>query len=236
MIAVLVPPGALAPGAVLQLDDEEARHLHVRRVAPGYPVTLLDGQGGTAAATLEPTSGGWRAHVSEVRTEPRPPTFVLAVGAGDRDRFADLVERAAEFGATAVVPLETERSRSVATRVRTGHLARLRRKAREALKQCQGAWAPEVLEPVPLAAIRDGARGMRWIADATGVPPGPLAADDALTVAVGPEGGFTDAERDSMVAAGFLPVRLGPRVLRFDTAAVAAAAAVHLLRRNGETG
>jgi 16S rRNA (uracil1498-N3)-methyltransferase len=66
------------------------------------------------------------------------------------------------------------------------------------------------------------------------VPPGPLAMEDDLTVAIGPEGGFTEAERESMVAAAYLPVRLGPRVLRFDTAGVAAAAAVHLLRRNGE--
>jgi 16S rRNA (uracil1498-N3)-methyltransferase len=234
MIAVLVPPGALAPGAVLRLEPEEARHLQARRVAPGDPVTLLDGRGGRAAATLEPAPGGWRALVCEVRSEPRPPTFVLAVGAGDRDRFADLVERAAEFGATAVVPLETERSRSVASRVRPGHLARLRRRAREALKQCRGTWAPEVLEPLPLAALRDGARGMRWLADAAGGAPGPLAMEDDLTVAIGPEGGFTEAEREAMVAAGFLPIRLGPRVLRFDTAAVAAAAAVHLLRRNGE--
>ena len=68
--------------------------------------------------------------------------LTLAVGAGDRDRFAWLVEKAVELGVTAVVPLETERTAGVATRVATTqHLAKLRRQALEAIKQCGAAWA-----------------------------------------------------------------------------------------------
>jgi 16S rRNA (uracil1498-N3)-methyltransferase len=83
---------------------------------------------------------------------------------------------------------------------------------------------------VPLEEFLGATRGTRWVADAEGGGAPPLGPDEPVTVAVGPEGGFTPSERAVLLAAGFLPVRLGPRVLRFETAAVAAATVVHLRR------
>ena len=88
------------------------------------------------------------------------------MGAGDRDRFAWLVEKATELGVTSVIPLETERTAGVASRVRTQHLERLRRHALEAVKQSGAAWATRVEEPVSLGEI--AARpivGQGWVAD-----------------------------------------------------------------------
>jgi 16S rRNA (uracil1498-N3)-methyltransferase len=228
--AVLVAPGTLEPGAVVELDAAEAHHLRVRRAAAGEVVRLLDGAGGIGEGTLAGGGTGWRAQVMAVRRVAPPPPLVLAVGAGDRERFALVVEKAAELGATAVVPLETERSRNVAGRVRPAHAERLRQRGLEALKQCGGAWAPYLSAPVGLEEFLGSASGVRWLADAEGGGVPALAADDAVTVAIGPEGGFTPGERSAILAAGFVAVRLGARVLRFETAAVAAATAVHLRR------
>lgn len=230
MTAVLVPPGTLEPGAVLQIAEAEAHHLRVRRAAAGELVRLLDGAGGVGEGTLVGAGGGWRVAVTAARREAPPPPLVLAVGAGDRERFATLVEKAAELAVTAVVPLETERSRNVAGRVRPAHVERLRQRGLETLKQCGGAWGPVLSAPVPIEEFLGTAGGARWLADADGGSVPPLGPHEPVTVAIGPEGGFTPSERSALLAAGFLPVRLGPRVLRFETAAVAAATAVHLRR------
>jgi 16S rRNA (uracil1498-N3)-methyltransferase len=161
--------------------------------------------------------------VERVEREPPPPATVLAVGAGDRDRFGLVAEQAAQLGATRIVPLETTWTASVATRLRDAHLERVRRRAREALKQCDAAWAPSVADPVGLAAFLAAPRdGSAWLADVDGEPTAPLGAGDPVTIAVGPEGGFTPDERAACRAAGFVPVRLGPHRLRFETAALAA--------------
>ena len=75
---------------------------------------------------------------------------------------------------------------------------------------------------------------VRWLADRAGAAPEGLTSESALTVAVGPEGGFTEEERQRLVAAGFQPICFGRAVLRFETAAVSAAAYVSILRRRGQ--
>jgi 16S rRNA (uracil1498-N3)-methyltransferase len=147
----------------------------------------------------------------------------LAVGGGDRDRFEWLAEKATELGVAALIPVETELTAAVATRIRPQHVAKLRRRALETLKQCGAAWVPEISPPVPLATLlARPLAGERWLADASGASAS--AVSPAATVLVGPEGGFTPAERAAALAGGFCPVRLGPYVLRFETAALAAAA------------
>ncbi len=228
--AVLVAPGSLEPGRRLELPEEEAHHLRVRRATTGQAVRLLDGAGGIGEGMLAALGPRWAVTVGAVRLVPPPPALVLAVGAGDRERFALVVEKAAELGATAVIPLETDRSRNVAGRVRPGHLERLRQRGREALKQCSGAWAPDVSEPTPLDVLLAGAEGARWVADGAGDLPPALGPASPVTVAVGPEGGLTEGERERLAGGGFAPVRLGPRILRFETAAIAALVAVQLRR------
>ncbi len=226
MITLVVAPGHLAAGVEVPVPAEETHHLRVRRGADTEPIRLVDGQGTVADATL-----AWRgreavARVAAVHQVPAPTALVLAAGAGDKDRFLGLIEKATELGATLVVPLATARAASVATAVRGSHLPRLRRRALEALKQCGAAWAPEVAPPEDLAHLL--ARPLpatRWLADAAGGVPGPVPAAGGLAVAIGPEGGFTEDERDQLLRAGFRPVRLGPHVLRFETAATAALAA-----------
>jgi 16S rRNA (uracil1498-N3)-methyltransferase len=155
----------------------------------------------------------------------RPLPLRLAVAAGDRDRFAWLVEKATELGVTELVPVETDRTAAVASRIREGQLGRLRRRALEAIKQCGAPWAPVVHPACPLAEfLAEALDGERWLADRSGQPPGSGFGIGPVTVLVGPEGGLSDQETQSARAAGFRPLRLAEHVLRFETAAVAAAA------------
>jgi 16S rRNA (uracil1498-N3)-methyltransferase len=146
-----------------------------------------------------------------------------------------MAEKAVELGVTLIVPLDTARSVTVASRLRETHTARLRRVVLEATKQSGSAWAPEVRTPIALSEfIADPIKGTGWLADPAGeVPPASL--DDApLAVLIGPEGGFTAEERSAILSSGYRPVVLGSNTLRFETAALAAAAAVLTarLRRN----
>jgi 16S rRNA (uracil1498-N3)-methyltransferase len=219
------------------LDEDESRHLTVRRAEPGALVQLLDGAGMRADGRLSRAGKDWSVEVSQVRREPAPVPVTLAVGAGDRERFGLLVEQAAQLGATAVVPLLTERTAGVSTRLRGEHLERVRRRGREALKQCGAVWAPEVGELRSLPEFLAGlAPGARWLADPEGGPRPPLEERAPLTIVVGPEGGFSAEERRSLLGAGFQPVRLGRHLLRFETAALAALTAAWLSREEGAHG
>ena len=228
VITLLAPVGALRAGAEVRLDRAELHHLKVRRGSDR--VRLADGAGTLGWGTL-------RDGVVSVETTeqvPASPALALLVGAGDKDRFVWLVEKAAELGVTEIQPVDTERSLTVATRLRASQTDRLGRRAREAIKQSGAAWAPVVGPPVPLTQALSQTAGMRWLADPQGSAP-PAVLDDApVTVLIGPEGGLTDAERTAALAAGFQPVRLASLTLRFETAAVAAAACVVAARLRGK--
>lgn len=237
MIAVLAPARAVAAGTRLTLDPEEARHLEVRRAREGDAVTVLDGAGVRGFGRLEREGSGYAVALERVASEPPPPPVTLAVGAGDRDRFALVAEQATQLGATRLVPVECERTRGVSTRLREGNLDRVRRRAREALKQSGALWAPGIDPPVPLERfLAEPGAGARWLADHGGRETPGLSPTEAVTILVGPEGGFTAAERDQILQAGFTAIRLGPHILRFDTAALAALSTAWQARHRGAHG
>ena len=224
---MLVAPGTLLADATIALEEEERHHLRVRRAIAGESVRVLDGMGCLAEGRLVQGKSGFDVAVGPVRRVREAPAFTLIVGAGDKERFGWLAEKAAELGVTDLVPLKTDRTRSVAAGIREGHVLALQRRARQAIKQSRAAWAPRVHPPEgPRDAAARGAGTRRWLADGRAEPPPAVPPDDALTVVVGPEGGLIDAERQIFLAADFTPVRLAPDLLRFETAALAAAAVV----------
>ena len=237
VITLLATPDALEAGGAVPLDATEVHHLRVRRVADGDIVRLVSGTGLVAFGPLARSGAEARVEVSRLERAPRPPALTLAVGAGEKDRFAWLVEKAAELGVTEVFPLETTHSVAVASKLRHGHLESLRRRALEAIKQCGAPWAPVVHEPLPFTEFaRQEPDGHRWLADPAGVPPGSLEPATPVTVVVGPEGGLTEPERAALLESGYQPVGLGPNTLRFETAAIAAAVVVNVARRGGGNG
>jgi 16S rRNA (uracil1498-N3)-methyltransferase len=225
--AVLVPPGRIREQAIVTLEEEEQHHLRVRRTDGGDALRVLDGAGGVADGRLIRQGKEFAVLIDAAWLEPKPAGFTLVVGAGDRDRFAWLVEKAAELGVSDLVPLTTERTRSVAAGIRPNHIVVLQRRARQAIKQSRAPWAPTIH---PLRSIDevagDTSSVYRWLGDINGNPPPGLSPDGAITIVVGPEGGLTEPERTRFIDAGFFPVRLAPDLLRFETAALAAAAVV----------
>jgi 16S rRNA (uracil1498-N3)-methyltransferase len=222
MITVMVSPGAHVVGGFVELDDEESHHLQVRRVREGERCIALDGAGAVIEGALQRGMRRWQVAIDELTLHPKPAGTVLAVAAGDRDRFLMLAEKAAELGVTRIVPLVTDRQRSVETRLREVALDRVVRRAREACKQSGNPWIPEVEPIIPLEEL---VAGTGWLVAAHGGAPCPaIAADKVASWLIGPEGGWTEAE-DAFIhgTLGAIAVGLAPFVLRFETAAIAAA-------------
>ncbi|HEX4130195.1 MAG TPA: 16S rRNA (uracil(1498)-N(3))-methyltransferase [Pirellulales bacterium] len=210
------------------LAAAEAHHLaHVMRARAGDEVTLFDGSGFDFSARIE------RIGRSEVELSITSRTAVdhelpieltLAVALPKGDRQAWLVEKATELGVTRLVPLVTERG--VAQPVEKA-LVRLRRTVIEASKQCGRARLMQVAEPRSIAEIVVAAEATaeRIIAhvDGAALPPGARAPGASVIAAVGPEGGWTDAELAIAAEHGWFVTSLGPRTLRVETAAIALA-------------
>ncbi len=230
-------PDVGGAGDRLRLEGDEHRHLaRAARVRSGETVWLFDGSGRRARARVEKV-GRDETEVVVIAAEdaePEPVRIVLAVALVPSRTMEQIVEKAAELGVSEIRPLVTARSLREADAGGPGKRERWLRIAREAVKQSKGARLPEIAAPVPVPAfLRDRETSeRRFFLDehggellgrlvAAGDAGGPAAR--ALVAAVGPEGGWTEAEAEAFRAAGFTGVSLGRRILRAETAAMAAA-------------
>lgn len=232
-------PLPLVEGQTLLLPAGAARHVQVLRLQPGHQIALFNGQGGEWDATL--TRMG-RSEV-EVRVlqhqdkEREPARAVhLALGMPANERMDWLVEKAAELGVASVQPLHTTHGvLRLAGERATKKQAHWQSVAVAACEQCGGNRVPEVhgvadlpawLKSLPpadpartelrcLLSLAEGTSGLGHLLQR--VPP--LSPVRFLS---GPEGGLNSQEESLALAAGFVPVTLGPRILRAETAALAA--------------
>lgn len=222
----------LAEGAPVPLARDQAHYLAaVMRLAAGDPVLAFNGRDGEWLARLEPAGRRDMLLRAEARTRPqtRLRDLWLLFAPVRRARVETIVEKAAELGAARVVPVITRRTRP--ERVKP---ERLRALMVEAAEQCGGLNVPELADPAPLAELLDGwdsARRLLFCDERMTAPPAAealapfAAAPGPWAVLIGPEGGF-DPEEAARLEALPAAVRasLGPRILRADTAAVAALA------------
>jgi 16S rRNA (uracil1498-N3)-methyltransferase len=220
------------------LDGPEAHHLlNVMRAAAGEKITLFDGTGFEFAAMVESTRRAEaELRIVDRRETNRELTFELVMGValpkGDRQKW--LVEKLTELGVTTLIPLMTERSVAQPT---GSAIERLIRFVIEASKQCGRNRLMQISEPQQWAAfIADGHISIRKSARRIVAHPGgvPFAEVDLTRpqptyLAVGPEGGLSDAEVSAAADVGWQHVTLGSRILRVETAAIACAAAAALL-------
>lgn len=232
----------LASGDTCALDRRALDHaVKVLRLRAGDALCLFNGTGGEFAATLERGPGGTLgAQVGEFTPDQResPLRLRLVQGVSRGERMDYTLQKAVELGVSDVVPVVTERTvlRLAGERAER-RLAHWRGVVLAACEQSGRTRVPVLAEPVDLAdyladcGADPAAVGCALLLDPTA--PTALAEHGAIagpiSVLIGPEGGLSERERQAARAAGFEPMRMGPRVLRTETAAVVALALLQAL-------
>ena len=240
-------PTPLVQGDLLALPASAARHVQVLRLQPGDSITLFNGGPGSAG-----NAGEFSATITQMgRTEVQVQVGLhqpverealhavhLAVGMPANERMDWLVEKATELGVASIQPLMTERSVLRLSGERAEKkVAHWQSVATAACEQCGGNRVPLIHEVATFAtwaragastregqslllSLRPGTRGLREAVAAV------AKSTTAITFLSGPEGGLSRAEEEAALACGFTPITLGPRILRAETAALVALAAL----------
>jgi 16S rRNA (uracil1498-N3)-methyltransferase len=228
----ILVPDDLSTGSVIASSPAQGHYLTtVLRMAQGAELLVFNGRDGEFLARLEPASKKIVRLQIAKQTRPQPPTpdllycfAPLKVG-----RLDYLVQKAVEMGAGALQPVITQH-----TQIAKAGTQRLEANVVEAAEQCGVLAVPPVYEPVKLERLLSGwDKGRRLIfCDEDAATNNPMAAlraieERSLGLLIGPEGGFSEAERKMLRALPFVTaIPLGPRILRADTAAVAALALI----------
>jgi len=233
-------PTHLQPGRDVDLPTQAGEHVaRVLRLDRGHPLRLFDGSG--AEYTGEIATLAKRAVTARVlgRIESAdresPLRITLGQGIARGEKMDWILQKATELGVTRIVPLITER-----TEVKLDAERAARRRAHweavlaSACEQCGRNRLPRIDEPVKLAqwaAALDDEAGLRLSLDPEGdTTLHNLGPGTQMTLVVGPEGGLSEHDRATLAQAGFRGLRLGPRILRTETAGLAALAALQALR------
>ncbi|HEX9188274.1 MAG TPA: 16S rRNA (uracil(1498)-N(3))-methyltransferase [Vicinamibacteria bacterium] len=223
-----------APGARRELPEHAAHHAReVLRLRPGAAVRVFDGDGAEFEAVLDEVSRRTVSARLGHPVAPRPESslrLALAVSVLKGDRMELVVQKATELGVSEIWPVVTFRTDAAARPALQGTRSeRWERVASGAAEQCGRAVVPHVAPTTTLDGLLarpfDGPRAV--LLETAGHPALPTLRVDAespLLVLVGPAGGFEPAEAERLRAASFLFASLGPRILRAETAAVAAVA------------
>ena len=230
------------------IPAELLHHLRVRRISEGEVIPIFDGQGQIASATL--VKLGHKAGeltITEVRedTEREPPYGItLAQGLAGGDKMDWVIEKAVETGASRIAPLQCERSviklnRSSDAERAQKRLIHWRAITQAACEQCERTVLP-IVEPIEAIddyltnRIKDHLSGALKLLFCTGDHPSlaktiaSLPAQNVILL-IGPEGGFTPEEIALAMKAGFQAVSLGKRILRTETAGIAAMSTIHAI-------
>ena len=220
----------LAPGSIFELPAEPAAHVvRVLRAREGDAIVLFNGDGREFDAVVGAVRGSRiGVTVGDARgvhlESPLKLTLLQCVPRGDRMDW--IIQKATELGVTRIVPLLSGRSVvRLEGRQAESKVAHWRAVAASACEQCGRCRLPTIDAPLPLIEYLGAAAitGLRLVLDPeaeTGMPN--FAETAAIDVAVGPEGGFTAEESEALRITGYAGVRLGPRILRTETAAIAA--------------
>jgi 16S rRNA (uracil1498-N3)-methyltransferase len=231
-VATLHAPGALDAGARVTLAEAAAHHARVRRLVEGTHVRLTSGSGDIASGTIALiVKNRLEVLVHEVRRVPSPPAIHLFVPVADRDRMLWLAEKATELGVAGWHPVVFQRSRSVSPRGEGPAFAeKVRARMVAALEQSSGAWLPAIHPELELAAlIASPPAGDRYLLDIEGVSLLDSEPRGSASVILGPEGGLELEERSRLAGSGWVPARLAPTTLRFETAGIAATAVLRAM-------
>jgi len=217
-----------------ELRGDDARHLaRVLRAEPGQQYEIADG----AAAYLAEIADVHKDRIVFRVLEPLAAAalaarLTLAAALIKFDRFEWLVEKATEVGVASIIPVVSARSEKGLADAAPKRAERWRRIAHESAQQCRRLAPPEIAEPQALASVLAADAAFRFLLDEQPGAPALLSAipppahrrpTDTIALLTGPEGGWAETERNAAIAAGWMPVSLGPLILRAETAAITAA-------------
>lgn len=230
-------PQTLNPRATIQLEYESTHYLRtVLRLKKGAELIVFNGEGGEYPATvIEANKEVVKVSLGEFNPRETESSLQTCFGLGiSRSERMDLaIQKAVELGVTAITPLFAERCVvQLDDDARKDQRVRHWRKiAQSACEQCGRNRIPQIFEPMKLGDWVMRRSGLRLFLDPCGTSslrelPKP---EGIVTLLSGPEGGFTGQERNIATVAGFIALRLGPRVLRTETAALAALSAIQTL-------
>jgi 16S rRNA (uracil1498-N3)-methyltransferase len=227
----------LRAGGVCSLSEDAAHHaIHVLRLREGEDVTLFNGRGGEFAARIASIQRLRIAidllqHRAIERESPLRLTLVQGVSAGEK--MDSTVRKAVELGVAEVQPVLAARSvaRPKGDRAENRR-AHWRKVVIAACEQCGRNRIPEVHPLIAVSEVRPDAQATRiLLSPLSRLPLSKVSLEgNSFVLAAGPEAGFTADEEAALANAGFIPASLGPRVLRTETASVAALAALSALR------
>lgn len=219
-------------GGAAELRGEDARHLtRVLRAEPGQQYEITDSQNAWLAEIAE--ARGDRVVFRVIEPAPSPEVSVrvtLAPALIKFDRLEWMIEKITELGAERILPFEAARSEKGLAAAAQKRATRWQRIAKESSQQSRRLRAPEIVPRVNFESVLAEPADYRYLLDEAGTTPlaRTLPAGRARSAAVGlltgPEGGWTEHERELAVTAGWQPVSLGPQILRAETAAMAAVA------------
>jgi 16S rRNA (uracil1498-N3)-methyltransferase len=222
----------LSPGVIGHLAPDQARQSRtVLRLRPGAALTIFNGTGVEAAATLTALdASGATYEVQSISRPEREPPIALSVGlALLRGEHFDLaIQKLTELGVARIMPLAAERcvvSYEAAADWEKRH-ARLARIAREAAEQSERLTLPSIESPVPVAAFLERHAPLTLVERASAPPLAGLAFGATLALAIGPEGGWSERERGAIERAAGGVASLGGLIYRAETAAIVAAGVV----------
>ena len=231
-------PGKLAANSEIVLPEQSAEHLtRVLRLEAGAPFTVFNGQGGEYPAVLGPRNGRKvLARLSEHDAVERESSLSITLlqGVARGERMDLIVQKVTELGVSRIVPVLAERSVvKVDAKQRERKLEHWQSIAISACEQCGRNRVPEVQAPAALVDAIEALphAGLRCLLAADGSESLASAARNAtgIVLLIGPEGGLADNERQLARANGFSAYRLGPRILRTETAGLAALAALQAM-------
>jgi 16S rRNA (uracil1498-N3)-methyltransferase len=247
-----VSPAALQCAPVILTGPLAGQLCHVLRLRTGAHIVLLDGSGWAYEVELQAvTPNRTVAHIVDKwqpQTEPRV-RLVLYQALLKEHKFDWVLQKGTELGVTAFVPLITERAVVRPAGAEETKLARWQRVVTEAAEQSGRARLPQVLPPLPfsqacapppmgtlamLAWVSEGTFPLGQVLRTYGSEAHAAGALKEVRLYIGPEGDFTLAEAASAQQAGIMPISLGPRILRTETAGLVAFAAI--LQALGEFG
>jgi 16S rRNA (uracil1498-N3)-methyltransferase len=220
-------------GGAAELRGDDARHLtRVLRAEPGQLYEITDSQGAYLAEISEARGDRVVFRVLEPVASPEPPVSITLLAALIKfDRFEWMIEKATELGVERILPVEAARTEKGLLAASVKRAERWARIAKESGQQSRRLRAPAILPPVRFDSALSMCAGHRYFLDEAAAPPllRCLPAPEpsaAVALLAGPEGGWTETERQHALAAGWQPVSLGPHILRAETAATAAIAIV----------